>query len=72
MAAVAAVGVGFRDKRDPPAIEPASSPVDTTKDGNLLAGLLKSTQIEDTPRNWVLRRRQDGPPKAGPWKAGKT
>jgi hypothetical protein len=41
-------------------------------DGNLLAGLLKSTQIEDTPRNWVLRRRPDGPDKAATGKAGKT
>ena len=40
-------------------------------DGNVLAGLLKSTQIEDTPMNWVLRRRPDGQPNAGKGNAGK-
>ena len=38
-------------------------------DGNVLAGLLKSTQVEDLPRNWVLRRRPDSAAAGKPGKS---
>jgi hypothetical protein len=40
----------------PAGTQQAVAHLELSVDGNILSGLLKSTQIDDTPINWVLRR----------------
>lgn len=40
----------------PSGTQQAVANLEISVDGNMLSGLLKSTQIDDTPMNWVLRR----------------
>lgn len=45
----------------PSGTQQAVANLELSVDGNVMAGLLKSTQIEDTPQNWVLRRTSGEP-----------
>jgi WD40 repeat protein len=47
----------------PSGTQQAVANLELSVDGNIMSGLLRSTQIDDTPQNWVLRRSAEQPPK---------
>ena len=50
----------------PSGTQQAVGNLELSVDGNMMSGLLRSTQIDDTPQNWVLRRSSEQAPKPVP------
>lgn len=48
----------------PSGTQQAVGNLELSVDGNIMSGLLRSTQIDDSPQNWVLRRSSDKVSKA--------